>query len=135
MMNITRLSYVRLGLIVLVVVCFMGVATSCSVVANAESTHPKKIIVWTSQEISHDPLSAETTAQHFFTALENKTLFGLTNTGDLSYELAENYEVSSDGLTITITLKEATFSDGVAITSYDVKSTLTRVLRVGEEYS
>jgi len=58
--------------------------------------------------------------------------------GGLSYdystiepELAESWEVSEDGLTITFTLKDATFQDGSPVTAEDVKWSFDRAVSVG----
>lgn len=58
--------------------------------------------------------------------------------GGLSYdysviqpELAESWEISEDGLTITFTLKEASFQDGSSVTAEDVKWSFDRAVSVG----
>lgn len=57
-----------------------------------------------------------------------ETLFKFTNGSDVpEANLAENYNFSDDGLTLTITLKEeATFASGNPVTSEDVKFSLNR---------
>ncbi|MXN17919.1 ABC transporter substrate-binding protein [Pseudooceanicola sp. GBMRC 2024] len=58
--------------------------------------------------------------------------------GGLSYdytrvepELAESWVISEDGLTLTFTLKEATFQDGSPVTAEDVKWSFDRAVSVG----
>ncbi|QDL91339.1 ABC transporter substrate-binding protein [Paroceanicella profunda] len=58
--------------------------------------------------------------------------------GGLSYdyakiepELAENWTISQDGLTLTFTLKDATFQDGSKVTAHDVKWSFDRAVTVG----
>ncbi|WP_417719799.1 ABC transporter substrate-binding protein [Salipiger sp.] len=58
--------------------------------------------------------------------------------GGLSYdyseirpELAESWEISEDGMTLTFTLKEATFQDGSPVTAEDVKWSFDRAVSVG----
>lgn len=58
--------------------------------------------------------------------------------GGLSYdysriepELAESWSISEDGLTITFTLKDATFQDGSPVTAEDVKWSFDRAVSVG----
>jgi len=59
-------------------------------------------------------------------------------TGGLSYdyskiepEIAERWEFSDDGRTITFTLKDATFQDGSPVTAEDVKWSFDRAVTVG----
>ena len=58
--------------------------------------------------------------------------------GGLSYdyaslqpELAESWEISEDGMTLTFTLKDATFQDGSPVTAEDVKWSFDRAVSVG----
>lgn len=58
--------------------------------------------------------------------------------GGLSYdyasiepELAESWVISDDGMTITFTLKDATFQDGSPVTAEDVKWSFDRAVSVG----
>ncbi|MCA0848803.1 ABC transporter substrate-binding protein [Salipiger thiooxidans] len=58
--------------------------------------------------------------------------------GGLSYdyasiqpELTESWEISEDGMTLTFTLKDATFQDGSPVTAEDVKWSFDRALTVG----
>ncbi|MCR8548658.1 ABC transporter substrate-binding protein [Salipiger sp. P9] len=58
--------------------------------------------------------------------------------GGLSYdystiepELAESWEISEDGLTLTFTLKDALFQDGSPVTAEDVKWSFDRAVSVG----
>ena len=57
-----------------------------------------------------------------------ESLFKLTDDGELENLLAEDYSVSPDGLTYTVTLREGvTFHSGKAVTSEDVRSSVERV--------
>ncbi len=110
--------------------------SGCSILqAQAEHERPNNLTVWTSTDLTHDPLGSKSTEQHFITSLENRSLFGLTKKGEIQEELARKYEVSADGLTITVTLNDETFSDDSPITSQDVKSTYTRVMQLGGDFA
>lgn len=61
-----------------------------------------------------------------------------TDDGELAYdstvlapELAESWETSEDGLTLTFTLREATFWDGTPVTAQDVKWSFDRAVSIG----
>jgi len=61
-----------------------------------------------------------------------------TEDGELAYdstalepELAETWETSEDGLTLTFTLREATFWDGTPVTAQDVKWSFDRAVSIG----
>ena len=61
-----------------------------------------------------------------------------TEDGELAYdstvlepELAERWETSEDGLTLTFTLREATFWDGTPVTAEDVKWSFDRAVSIG----
>jgi peptide/nickel transport system substrate-binding protein len=57
-----------------------------------------------------------------------ESLFRLTDDGDLENLLAEDYSVSPDGLTYTVTLREGvSFHSGKPVTSEDVRSSVERV--------
>ena len=56
--------------------------------------------------------------------------------GTVIPELAEDYTVSEDGLTYTVTLKESlTWSDGQALTSQDFKYAILRNLTMHRQLS
>ncbi|MGX1798769.1 ABC transporter substrate-binding protein, partial [Streptomyces albidoflavus] len=56
-------------------------------------------------------------------------LFQLTDKGDVEKLLAEDHQVSDDGLTYTFTLRDGVkFHSGKALTSEDVKYSLERVI-------
>lgn len=57
----------------------------------------------------------------------HRGLFNYGPDGQLSSELAESYEVSPDALTYMFRLRAATFHDGSAVTSADVKASLERI--------
>lgn len=58
-----------------------------------------------------------------------ESLFGLRDDGDLENLLAEDYTVSPDGLTYTVTLREGvTFHSGKPLTAQDVRSSVERVI-------
>ena len=49
-----------------------------------------------------------------------------SNDGEAEPSLAESYEFSEDGLTLTVTLREATFASGNPVTSADVMFSINR---------
>lgn len=57
----------------------------------------------------------------------HRGLFNYGPDGQVSSELAESYDVSPDALTYTFRLRDATFHDGSAVTSADVKASLERI--------
>ncbi|HMS24430.1 MAG TPA: ABC transporter substrate-binding protein [Acidimicrobiia bacterium] len=128
--------FTRRTLMIVVIVTCGFMSTSCSSVKEKPSAvRPSTITIWTAVEITHDPLAALTSEQHFFTALENRTLFTLTSNGSIQGELAKQFHVSSDGLSTRVTLNKDTFSDGKTITSSDVKATLSRLMVAGGDYA
>ncbi len=134
-MEVFRVFAHRALMLVLIVTCGCMIA-ACSIVKEKSSVvRPSVITVWTAADITHDPLAALTSEQHFLTALENRTLFGLTTNGSIQVELAKKFHVSSDGLNTRVTLNKDTFSDGKTITSSDVKATLSRLMLVGGDYT
>ncbi len=57
-------------------------------------------------------------------SLTQATLVRLAPTGELEPRLAESWSVSEDGRTWTLTLREASFSDGTPVTAADVEFTV-----------
>lgn len=110
--------------------------SSCSILnSGASGKPPESINVWTSFEYSRDPLAAKNSEQFFLSSLENRTLFNLSESGKLIDGLAKGHETSEDGLVVTVTISKNTFSDNSKITSSDIKATLSRVMKLGGEYS
>lgn len=62
-------------------------------------------------------------------------LYGYAEDGTLTLMLAESVEVSDDLLTYTFTLKDATWSNGTAVTANDFVYALQRCINVGSEYA
>ncbi len=74
-----------------------------------------------------NPLLALSDADRDLTTLVYSGLLRVNAEGELIPDLALSYTVSEDGLTYTFTLKsEATFQDGQAVTSEDVRYTVER---------
>ena len=67
-----------------------------------------------------DPYSCKSMENQAVMQLIYQGLFTLTPTYDAEPVLCEDYTVSDDGLTYTITLKNAYFSNGAALTATDV---------------
>ncbi|MCA1789974.1 MAG: ABC transporter substrate-binding protein, partial [Thioalkalivibrio sp.] len=58
-----------------------------------------------------------------------ETLFELTPEGDIVPHLAESYELSEDGMTVTLQIRQGvTFHDGTPLTAEIVKGSLDRFL-------
>ena len=129
-------ALVRYFAFLVIAISAMAMLSSCSVVNDqAQAKSPKEIIVWTSQDIVQDPLAAKTSEQHFVTALENRTLFGLNDKGKIENDLAKSYSISKDGTKITVDLREEKFSNDLPVDSTDVKATLSRIAQYGGDYS
>lgn len=112
------------------------VVSACSVIGEqADAKTPKELTVWSTVDYSSDPITGTTSEQFFLSSLENRTLFGLKKNGKIKNDIASNYSVSDDALTINVTLGNATFSDGARIVSSDVKASLARMVRKSGEYS
>ncbi|MCD7809680.1 MAG: peptide ABC transporter substrate-binding protein [Erysipelotrichaceae bacterium] len=62
-------------------------------------------------------------------------LYGYAEDGSLTLMLADSVEVSEDLLTYTFTLKDATWSNGTAVTANDFVYALQRCISVGSEYA
>jgi peptide/nickel transport system substrate-binding protein len=72
-----------------------------------------------------NPLLAISNTDRDLTALVYSGLLKATPDGKVVPDLAENYEISEDGLIYTVTLKEdASFHDGVAVTTEDIAYTV-----------
>ncbi|WP_342363713.1 ABC transporter substrate-binding protein [Terrarubrum flagellatum] len=56
---------------------------------------------------------------------------GAFNMTDFEPELAESWQVASDGMSVTFKLKDAAFHSGRAVTAKDVKWSLARALAIG----
>ena len=63
----------------------------------------------------------------FFDATQTP-LVGMDDSGEIIGRLADSWEISPDASTVTVTLKDATWSDGEPITSADVAFTYARYL-------
>lgn len=63
-----------------------------------------------------------------------ETLVQLDDAGELQPLLATNWEVSEDGMTYTFDLREATFSNGEALTADDVVFSIERALSPDTNY-
>jgi ABC-type transport system substrate-binding protein len=116
-------------------ICAAMIMTSCVGLGSVDEKVPHEIVVWSVSDATHDPIAATHNDEHFLTSLENDTLFGLQENGTLSKHLADRYKVSASGATVSVFLKDKTFSDGAKITAKDVKATLTRLARVGGDIS
>ena len=74
-----------------------------------------------------NPLLAISEADKDLTSLVYSGLMRTTPTGELTPDLAENYEISEDGTVYTFILKEgAVFHDGKKVTARDVVFTITK---------
>ncbi len=62
-------------------------------------------------------------------------LYGYAEDGSLTLMLADSVEVSDDLLTYTFTLKDASWSNGTAVTANDFVYALQRCISVGSEYA
>ncbi|MDD2935267.1 MAG: ABC transporter substrate-binding protein [Candidatus Pacebacteria bacterium] len=72
-----------------------------------------------------NPLLAISNTDRDLTALVYSGLLKATPDGKVVPDLAENYEISEDGLIYTVTLKEdASFHDGVSVTTEDIAYTV-----------
>lgn len=78
-----------------------------------------------------DPIQAgnSTVAEVVIPAYD--TLVDYDATNELGGRLAESWEVSEDGRSIAVTLREATFHDGSPVTAEDVAYTLDRIKELG----
>lgn len=130
-----RLGTPILTMAVFLLACLL-VISSCSKIRQQSATKiPETLIVWSTVDYSSDPISGKTSEQHFLTSLENRTLFRLSKNGKIKNDLATDYSISDNGLTIKITLGNSTFSDGAKVVSSDVKASLARLVRVGGDYA
>jgi ABC-type transport system substrate-binding protein len=110
------------------------IAAGCSGTSDDDKAQrPTRLVVYSTVDAVHDPLLALTSEQQFLMSLENRTLFSLSTSGDITANLAQSHSVSDDGKKITVQLAENTFTDGTDITSSDVKATLARVASAGGE--
>lgn len=77
--------------------------------------------------VSLDPIATSDNASIWTQLLIYDTLIRPSRDGtDLEPGLAESWEVSEDGLTLTFQLREAQFSNGTPVTAEDVKFSLER---------
>ncbi|MDX1785213.1 MAG: ABC transporter substrate-binding protein [Roseovarius sp.] len=77
--------------------------------------------------VSLDPIATSDNASIWTQLLIYDTLIRPSKDGtDLEPGLAESWEVSEDGLTLTFKLREAKFSDGTPVTAEDVQFSLER---------
>lgn len=75
-----------------------------------------------------NPLLANSDADKDLTSLLYSGLLKLNEEGGYAVDLAENYEISSDGLTYTVRIKDdARFHDGIKVTADDIIYTIERV--------
>ncbi len=75
-----------------------------------------------------NPVLSTSDADKDLTALVYSGLLKTTSLGDTIPDLAEKYEVSSDGLTYTVTLKDnLEFQDGTKVTADDVIFTVEKI--------
>lgn len=132
-MGLARYRYCIFVLIIVTVSA--GFASSCSTTAKAQAKPPEDIEIWTSKDLSHDPLDATSIEQTTISALEHRTLFNFDQNSEIQPDLAEDVEISDDGSTISVDLKNETFSDGTPITSKDIKATMARIVKLNGEYA
>jgi peptide/nickel transport system substrate-binding protein len=78
-----------------------------------------------------DPIQATNSTVDEVVIPAYDTLVDYDANNELGNRLAESYEVSEDGLSIDVTLREATFHDGSPVTSEDVAYTLDRIKELG----
>ena len=89
-----------------------------------------------SQITTLDPGYNTETVNNYILAHTVSSLMTKDENGTVIPELAEDYTVSEDGLTYTVTLKEGlTWSDGQALTSQDFKYAILRNLTYGADNS
>ena len=116
-------------------------STACSSNPSASSPTPQTAqnaitVAVGSQITTLDPGYNTETVNNYILAHTVSSLMTKDENGTVIPELAEDYTVSEDGLTYTVTLKEGlTWSDGQALTSQDFKYAILRNLTYGADNS
>jgi ABC-type transport system substrate-binding protein len=87
------------------------------------------IVAQGTDAVTLDPHAATDSPSATVTSHIFETLFELTPEGEVVPGLAESYELSDDGLTLTLKVREGvTFHDGTPLTAHEVKASLDRFL-------
>ena len=97
-----------------------------------EAAEPVSIIMGLSNEPTNlDPIIQGGTAQRAVKLAVYRGLFNYGANGEITAELAENYDISEDGLTYTFYLRDANFQNGDPVTAEDVKFSFERIMNAG----
>ncbi|WP_205254379.1 ABC transporter substrate-binding protein [Halorubellus sp. JP-L1] len=109
----------------------LGIArTNPDVYAKSTPTNGDEIIAYTSPEMvqtSNFAVISSSASQGVWNQLVHSPLVGYDSEFNLENRLAKNYEVTNDGKTVTVELKDATFHNGDPITAEDVKFTFEQL--------
>ena len=86
------------------------------------------VMAMSAQPETLDPHITSATSSFQITKSLYDTLVEVDRSGALVPALADNWDISDDGLTVTFSLVEATFHDGTAFDGSDVQASLERLL-------
>ena len=111
------------------------VAITIPTLAFAQSANTL-IIAQGTDAVSLDPHEVTDSPSATVTSHIYETLFELTEDGEIVPLLAESYELSEDGLTLSLNIREGvTFHDGTPLTAEVVKGSLDRFLDVDNAFT
>ncbi len=107
-----------------------------ALLAGGVSLAQTLIIAQGTDAVTLDPHDSTDSPSATVTSHIYETLFELTPDGEILPHLAESYELSDDGLTLTLTLREGvTFHDGTPLTAEVVEGSLQRFLNPDNAFS
>lgn len=118
-----------------ILLCGVMALTLAACGSNEASTSNSAILM-----SENDLLSLDSSQASDGTALEviqafTDGLYGYEADGTIALALADSVDVSEDGLTYTFTLKDASWSNGTAVTANDFVYAWRRALSEGSDYS
>ena len=118
------------GLLTTLVVCSALALTACNPTATESEGEDAPFIVARTADIDgRDPATATAFQTVQTLDLVYDTLIETNDEGELEPGLASEWQVSGDGTTVTLTLRDdVQFHNGADLTADDVKATLDRVL-------
>lgn len=129
-------------IIIIVVVVLAGAVSTVTIVRGdhktKQETEPQVTTVSTiylamDQVSTLNPLVSPDSDTYYISQLLYSSLFRLDETLNVEKDLVDTYSTDPSAGTVSISLKEAKFSDGSDLTAYDVQYTVSRIQAAGQE--